>query len=96
MLAIGRALMGAPEILLLDEPSLGLSPLMSKIVFKALKHLNDCGLTILLVEQNARRALELAHEGYVLERGRVVCHGKSEDLRNDEAIVSHYLGVETT
>ena len=70
MLAIGRALMGAPEILLLDEPSLGLAPKVVAQVFEALQALNAAGLTILLVEQKARRALEIAHEGYVMERGR--------------------------
>jgi branched-chain amino acid transport system ATP-binding protein len=93
MLAIGRALMGGPQILLLDEPSLGLSPVMASLVFATLKSLNDSGMTILLVEQNARRALEIADVGYVLERGKVVAHGPSKQLASDPQIISHYLGA---
>ena len=93
MLAIGRALMGAPEILLLDEPSLGLAPKVVSQVFEVLQTLNGAGLTILLVEQKARRALEIAHEGYVMERGRVVESGETETLRNDPRVVAHYLGA---
>jgi branched-chain amino acid transport system ATP-binding protein len=93
MLAIGRALMGGPEILLLDEPSLGLAPKIVSQVFAVLQSLNQAGLTILLVEQKARRALEIAHEGYVMERGRIVESGPSELLRNNPRIIAHYLGV---
>jgi branched-chain amino acid transport system ATP-binding protein len=92
MLAIGRSLMGRPEILLLDEPSLGLAPMVVSLVFEALARLNRAGLTILLVEQNARRALEIAHYAYVMERGRIVDAGESERLRNDPSMQSHYLG----
>jgi len=92
MLAIGRALMGAPEILLLDEPSLGLSPLMSDQVFDALTRLNREGLTILLVEQNAHRALECTRRAYVLDRGRVVMEGASETLLCDPRVIESYLG----
>ena len=92
MLAIGRALMGAPRLLALDEPSLGLSPLVATQVFAALTRLNREGLTIFLVEQNARRALAAADYAYVLEGGRVVREGPSGDLANDPAIVAHYLG----
>ncbi|WP_218511088.1 MULTISPECIES: ABC transporter ATP-binding protein [unclassified Variovorax] len=92
MLAIGRALMGAPEILLLDEPSLGLSPVMVNLVFDTLRMLNRNGLTILIVEQNARRALQISNKAYVLERGRIVRQGDSEVLRNDPEIATHYLG----
>lgn len=92
MLAIGRALMGSPRLLLLDEPSLGLSPLMSKQVFSTLRQLNLSGLTVLLVEQNARQALRLTTRAYVLERGRVVHQGPSAALESDPAIVAHYLG----
>jgi len=92
MLAIGRALMGGPEILLLDEPSLGLSPLMSDQVFDALTRLNREGLTILLVEQNAHRALECTRRAYVLDRGRVVMEGASETLLCDPRVIESYLG----
>jgi len=94
MLAIGRALMGRPEILLLDEPSLGLAPKLAASVFEALRTLNQSGLTILLVEQNARRALELAEHGYVMERGEIVDAGPCERLRHDARVVVHYLGGE--
>jgi branched-chain amino acid transport system ATP-binding protein len=93
MLAIGRALMGGPDLLLLDEPSLGLAPIVVATVFETLKRLNEAGLTILLVEQNARRALAIADYAYVMERGRIVDEGPSERLRSDPNIQSHYLGV---
>jgi branched-chain amino acid transport system ATP-binding protein len=93
MLAIARALMGEPELLLLDEPSLGLAPIVVAAVFDALKRLNRSGLTILLVEQNARRALEIVDYVYVMERGRIVEEGESSRLRSDPNIQSHYLGV---
>jgi branched-chain amino acid transport system ATP-binding protein len=93
MLAIGRARMGEPELLLLDEPSLGLAPIVVAAVFEALKRLNSSGLTILLVEQNARRALEIADYAHVMERGRIVDEGESARLRTDPSIQSHYLGV---
>jgi branched-chain amino acid transport system ATP-binding protein len=92
MLAIGRALMGSPAILLLDEPSLGLSPLITDQVFAALKQLNQAGLTILLVEQNAHRAFEATTRGYVLEQGRIVHEGASSDLAKDPMVIAHYLG----
>ena len=93
MLAIARALMGSPELLLLDEPSLGLAPIVVAAVFDTLKRLNASGLTILLVEQNARRALDIADYAYVMERGRIVDEGESARLRSDPSIQSHYLGV---
>lgn len=92
MLAIGRALMGAPRLLLLDEPSLGLAPVIVIQVFDALRALNQQGLTILLVEQNARQALLATDRAYVIEQGRIVHQGRSDDLSNDPAIVAHYLG----
>ena len=92
MLAIGRALMGAPRMLLLDEPSLGLSPLMATAVFAALARLNEAGLTMLVVEQNARRALAATRHATVMEGGRVVAHGDSAALLHDPVIVAHYLG----
>ena len=92
MLAIGRAMMGKPKILLLDEPSLGLAPVVVDIVFDALKRLNSEGLTLLLVEQNARRALEITDFAFVLEQGRIAHHGQSALLLNDPQIIDHYLG----
>ena len=92
MLAIGRALMGRPAMLLLDEPSLGLAPVVVGQVFAALERLNEDGMTILLVEQNAKRALELASYAYVMERGQIVHRGPSVALRRDPQIVAHYLG----
>ena len=92
MLAIGRALMGGPRMLLLDEPSLGLSPLLAKQVLGALRELNRGGLTILLVEQNARAALHSTSRAYVLEQGKVVHHGPSAQLAQDPNVIAHYLG----
>jgi len=92
MLAIGRALMGSPRVLLLDEPSLGLSPLLTQQVFQALTQLHSEGLTIVLVEQNAHRALASTQRAYVLERGAIVQQGASSVLQNDPAIIEHYLG----
>jgi len=92
MLAIGRALMSRPRLLLLDEPSLGLAPLVVQELFKVIKELNISGTTMLLVEQNARAALRTAKYGYVLETGELVLDGKSEDLLNDEKVKAAYLG----
>jgi branched-chain amino acid transport system ATP-binding protein len=92
MLAIGRALMGSPRMLLLDEPSLGLSPLIAGQVLDAVVELNRKGLTILLVEQNARRALEITERAYVIEQGEIVAAGRSADLAGDPTIIDHYLG----
>jgi branched-chain amino acid transport system ATP-binding protein len=92
MLAVGRALMGSPRVLLLDEPSLGLSPLLTQQVFQALTQLHSEGLTIVLVEQNAHRALASTQRAYVLERGAIVQQGASSVLQNDPAIIEHYLG----
>jgi branched-chain amino acid transport system ATP-binding protein len=95
MLAIGRALMGCPKVLLLDEPSLGLSPLMAKQVFTALERLNADGLTIFLVEQNAKRALASTRYAYVLERGCIAHQGASNEMLNDPKVIAHYLGRDT-
>ena len=92
MLAIGRALMGSPRVLLLEEPSLGLSPLLTQQVFQALTQLHSEGLTIVLVEQHAHRALASTQRAYVLERGAIVQQGPSNVLQNDPAIIEHYLG----
>ena len=92
MLAIGRGLMLAPKLLLMDEPSMGIAPLIVRDITNIVKALHEEGTTILLVEQNAKMALGLAHYGYVLDTGTIVLEGKGEDLRNDEKVVKAYLG----
>ncbi|MGC8493507.1 MAG: ABC transporter ATP-binding protein [Syntrophobacteraceae bacterium] len=92
MLAIGRALMSKPEMLLLDEPSLGLAPILVKAIFKKIREISETGVTVLLVEQNARAALKLADRGYVLEVGRIVLHGASRELLDSEKVQEAYLG----
>ena len=92
MLAIGRALMHGPQVLLLDEPSMGLAPKLVLETMRIIKRLNDAGTTILLVEQNARLALKLAHYGYVLESGNIRMQGEAAALRADTSIVQAYLG----
>ncbi len=92
MLAIARALMSNPKLLLLDEPSLGLAPIIVSKIFKTIKEINTEGVTILLVEQNARAALRLSHRGYVLENGRVAFQGGGEELLNTERVRKAYLG----
>ena len=92
MLAVGRALMARPKLLMLDEPSMGLAPVLIDAIFEIIKAIKDEGNTILLVEQNARKALEIADTAYVLERGRIVHSGPAAQLREDEAIVKAYLG----
>ena len=92
MLAIGRAFMAKPKLLMLDEPSLGLAPRLVDTILSAIKLLNEDGLTILLVEQNARKALSLAHRGYVLETGKIILQGRAEDLLADEDVRRAYLG----
>ena len=92
MLAIARALMGDPKLLLLDEPSMGLAPMMVARIFEVIKEIAQRGVTILLVEQNARLALELANRGYVMESGVIALSGKSADLLNDSRVKEAYLG----
>lgn len=92
MLAIGRALMARPKVLLLDEPSLGLAPIIIRDIFKELRRINNEGVTILLVEQNARQALLLSHRGYVLQTGHMVQEGLSEELLANADIKAAYLG----
>ena len=92
MLAIGRALMAQPRILLLDEPSLGLAPLLVKAIFQTLWEINEAGVTIVLVEQNARAALKLAHRGYVMEVGRIVLEDRAEALLANPQVREAYLG----
>ncbi len=92
MLAIGRALMGSPKLLILDEPSLGLAPLLIKDIFKTLVKIKEEGTTILIVEQNALATLKIADYAYVLELGRISMHGNAQDLLKDERLISAYLG----
>jgi branched-chain amino acid transport system ATP-binding protein len=92
MLALGRALMARPRLLLLDEPSLGLAPLIVREIFRIVVTLRDLGVSILLVEQNARAALETADYGYVLETGEIVFHGEASALLHDQRIAATYLG----
>lgn len=92
MLAMGRGLMSRPSLLLLDEPSLGLAPLLVKSVFETITKINKAGTTILLVEQNAFAALQIADRGYVLENGRIVLSGNTADLTSDEKVKKAYLG----
>ena len=92
MLAVGRALMTQGKLMLLDEPSMGLAPLLVRDIFNALREINAGGTTILLVEQNARQALKLAHRGYVLETGRITIQAPAEDLLNDPRVNEAYLG----
>ncbi len=92
MLAIGRALMSRPQVLLLDEPSLGLSPILVQQIFSIIREINQQGTTVLLVEQNALQALNVANRGYVLQTGTVVLSGSAESLREDETVRKAYLG----
>ncbi|MGY6566099.1 MAG: ABC transporter ATP-binding protein [Halomonadaceae bacterium] len=93
MVAIGRALMSAPRLLLLDEPSLGLSPLMAGELFKALERIREIDVSVLFVEQNARKSLAIADRGYLIENGAVVGEGTAEALRADDAVQQAYLGL---
>ncbi len=93
MLAIARALLGKPKLLLMDEPSMGLAPLVVSDIFKLIKEINDAGTTILLVEQNARQALKIADYGYVLETGKIIAEGNAKELLENPRIVEAYLGA---
>ena len=93
MLAVGRALMSEPSLLMLDEPSLGLAPLVVKEIFRIIESLRSTGVTILLVEQNARAALEVADYGYVLEMGEIALEGAARDLAKDSRVIDTYLGA---
>lgn len=92
MLAIGRALMARPRLLLLDEPSMGLAPMLVELIFTTIRNINAEGMTILLVEQNALGALQIAHRGYVLQTGRIVLQGEALALQKDETVRKAYLG----
>jgi branched-chain amino acid transport system ATP-binding protein len=93
MLAVGRALMAQPKVLMLDEPSLGLAPLVVRDIFRIVAKLRDTGVSILLIEQNARAALEVADYGYVLETGEIGLEGAATDLARDPRVIDTYLGV---
>ena len=92
MLAIGRALLARPRVLLLDEPSMGLAPIIVQDIFRTLREINRDGLTIFLVEQNVRQALKIAQHGYVLENGRIVLEGSGKQLLNDPKVLAAYMG----
>lgn len=92
MLAMGRALMSRPKMLLLDEPSMGLAPLLVKEIFEIVKDINAAGTTVLLVEQNAKMALSIAHRAYVIETGSIVLAGEAKDLMNSDSVKKAYLG----
>ena len=92
MLAMGRALMTRPRLLILDEPSMGLSPLLVKEIFEIIKEVNKSGVTVLLVEQNAKMALSVSDRAYVLETGNITLSGKASDLMNDDSVKKAYLG----
>ncbi|HOQ13375.1 MAG TPA: ATP-binding cassette domain-containing protein, partial [Spirochaetota bacterium] len=93
MLALGRALMANPKLLMLDEPSLGLAPLIVKNIFEIIQTINKSGVTVLLIEQNAKAALEIADYGYVLETGNIVLKGSGVELLNNENVRKAYLGI---
>ena len=93
MLALGRAIMSKPKLLMMDEPSLGLAPLIVKGIFEVIKDINSLGVTILLIEQNAKVALEIADFGYVLETGTIVLQGTGAELLNNEDVKKAYLGI---
>ena len=92
MLAVGRALMAQPKMILMDEPSMGLSPLLVKEIFSIIKEVNKKGITILLVEQNAKMALSISDRAYVLETGKITIEGPAQELLNDERVKKAYLG----
>jgi len=93
MLAMGRALIADPKVLLLDEPSMGLAPVLVDSIFETIVELNKAGTTILLVEQNARMALQVANRGYVIETGTIALSGSAKQLRSDETVQKAYLGI---
>jgi branched-chain amino acid transport system ATP-binding protein len=93
MLAIARALMAKPRLLLLDEPSMGLAPFLVEEIFRTLRELNDSGLSIFLVEQNVRQALRIAHHGYVMENGKIALSGPSRELLDNPKVIEAYLGA---
>jgi len=94
MLAMSRALMSDPKVLLLDEPSMGLAPILVDLIFDTISQLHESGTTILLVEQNARKALQVADRGYVIETGKIVLAERAEDLRENDMVQKAYLGID--
>ena len=94
MLAMSRALMSGPKVLLLDEPSMGLAPVLVDLIFDTIVQLHEQGTTILLVEQNARKALQIADRGYVIETGQIVLTDRAENLRDNEMVQKAYLGID--
>jgi branched-chain amino acid transport system ATP-binding protein len=94
MLATGRALMTRPTVLLMDEPSMGLAPVLVELIFDTIEQINKQGVTVLLVEQNAHMALSIAHRGYVLQTGEIVLSDTAEKLKNDPTVQKAYLGIE--
>lgn len=92
MLAVGRALMSRPKLIMMDEPSLGLAPLVVKSIFDIIKTINEKGITVLLIEQNANMALQVAHTAYVLETGEITMTGTGKELLADERVKEAYLG----
>ena len=92
MLAMGRALMSKPRIIVMDEPSMGLSPILVSEIFDIIQSINSTGVTVLLVEQNAKKALSIADRAYVLETGRISLSGNADELINDESVKKAYLG----
>lgn len=93
MLAVGRALMSRPKVIMMDEPSLGLAPIIVRGIFDIIKEINKQGVTVLLIEQNANMALKTANVGYVMETGRITLHGSGQDLLTNEAVKAAYLGT---
>ncbi len=94
MLAMGRALMSQPRLLMLDEPSLGLAPLIVADIFRTVSELKQAGVSVLLVEQNARAALQIADRAYVMELGEFVMNGSAKDISGDQRVVASYLGFQ--
>ena len=92
MLAVGRAMMAKPKLMMMDEPSLGLAPLVVKDIFSIIRRVNEDGITVLLIEQNANAALRVAHYGYVLETGTITLTGTGEELLRNESVREAYLG----
>jgi branched-chain amino acid transport system ATP-binding protein len=94
MLAMGRGMMARPKVLLLDEPSMGLAPILVEGIFETVQNINNEGTTILLVEQNALMALEIAHRGYVIQTGEIVLHDTAKALQDNEMVQKAYLGID--